>query len=183
VVGDAEKAMMNPFFLRVLGGGIIGLLLVAKFFLFGSAQQIGLDEFNKNTLQVLAEISAQPIEEKRQPLRKDVHMFKFSLPDCTAPYFAVQALTMEDLEPVLDAAKPFPEDLNPHVIYLGEELEMSDRIGLKLTAVRKFISYRLGLSIERPSAYLYIILSRQDCTGYRKVQWSRAWASSSAGIN
>lgn len=159
------------------------MLFIAKFFVFSAAGQIGLEEINKNTAQVLAANAASAVEEKRQPLRRDLHMFKFNLPDCTAPYFAVQALTMEDLQPVLDAAKPFPEDLEPHVIYLGEELEMADRIGLKLTAVEKFVSYRLGLSIERPSAYLYIILSRQDCTGYRNINWSKIWASSSAGIN
>lgn len=159
------------------------MLFIAKFFVFSAAGQIGLEEINKNTAQVLAANAASAVEEKRQPLRRDLHMFKFNLPDCTAPYFAVQAMTMEDLQPVLDAAKPFPEDLEPHVIYLGEELEMADRIGLKLTAVEKFVSYRLGLSIERPSAYLYIILSRQDCTGYRNINWSKIWASSSAGIN
>ena len=152
------------------------MLFIAKFFVFSAAGQIGLEEINKNTAQVLAANAASAVEEKRQPLRRDLHMFKFNLPDCTAPYFAVQALTMEDLQPVLDAAKPFPEDLEPHVIYLGEELEMADRIGLKLTAVEKFVSYRLGLSIERPSAYLYIILSRQDCTGYRNINWSKIWA-------
>lgn len=159
------------------------MLFVAKFFVFSAAGQIGLEEINKNTAQVLAANAATAVEEKRQPLRRDLHMFKFNLPDCAEPYFAVQALTMEDLQPVLDAAKPFPDDLEPHVIYLGEELEIADRISLKLTAVRKFISYRLGLSIERPSAYLYIILSRQNCTGYRNLNWPKIWASNQTGIN
>jgi hypothetical protein len=169
---------VSPLTLRLLGGAMIGILFIAKFFLFDTAGQIGLDAINKNTAQVLAANVAMAVEEKRQPLRRDLHMFKFSLADCTSPYFAVQALTLEDLQPVLDAAKPFPDDLKPRVIYLGQELDMEDRIGLKLTAVKKFISYRLGLTIERPSAYLYIILSRKDCTGYRKLNWSKIWASS-----
>jgi hypothetical protein len=174
---------VNPIFLRLVGGAIIGILFIAKFFLFTAAGQIGLDEINRNTEQVLAVSAATAIVEKRQPLRRDLHMFKFNLPDCASPYFAVQALTLEDLQPVLDAAKPFPDELKAHVIYLGEELEMTDRLGLKLTAVQKFVSYRLGLSIERPSAYLYIVLSRQNCTGYRNLNWSKIWASSQTGIN
>lgn len=153
------------------------MLIAAKFFVFSAVKQISLEEINSRTLQVLSESSIGPALQKKQPRRKELQQFQFNLSDCVSPYFALQALTLEDPGAVLEAAKPFPLGLNPHVIYLGEELEISNRLGLKLTAVRKFISYRLGLSSERPAAYLYIILSRPGCTGYRNINWSKVWAS------
>lgn len=178
-MGGSEKELVKPLSLRFLAVAVLAILIVAKFFAFGPIKQISLAEINIQTAQLLAKASLRPPEQKKQSHRADLQQFQFYLADCVAPYFALQALTLEDPMSVLEAAQPLPQNLEPHVIYLGEELGIDDRLGLKLTAVKKFISYRLGLSPERPSAYLYVILASPKCAGYRQIDWSKVWASSS----
>ena len=168
--------MIKPLSLRFLAIGMLLILFVAKFFVLGPIRQITLEEISNHTAQLLAEKTLHPPEQKRQRHRVDLQQFQFYLTDCVAPYFALQALTLEDPMSVLESAQPLPQNLEPHVMYLGEELDIHDRLGLKLTAVKKFISYRLGLSSERPSAYLFLVLANPGCIGYRQLNWSKIWS-------
>jgi len=125
---------------------------------------------------MLKQGGARDIQNNRQARRADVRQFQFTLAGCDQPLFAVQGLTLEDPQALLDAAQPLPTDLKPHVYYLGHELSLDDRLGLKLVAVQEYLRFRLKLSNQAPAAYLYILLAGSGCESYRNLKWKDVWA-------
>ncbi|MDE2445539.1 MAG: hypothetical protein KGO94_05115 [Alphaproteobacteria bacterium] len=169
--------MIPPPIWRIGAAVFLVLLFGVKFFAFGPIKQIELVDITSRTASLLAAKTSGSIEHIRQPRRIELQQFTFHLDDCPAPYVALQALVMEDPQAVIDAAAPLPVGLIPHIILLGEELDFDDRLGVKLTAIKKFVTYRLGLSPEQPTAYLYIVMAAPSCNGYKNLDWWRAWAA------
>ena len=167
---------MHPQFWRITAALVVVLFFVAKFFVFGPLVQISQAEITERTTALLTEATHAPMTSTRQRERADLQQFIFSLPDCPAPYIALQSMLMEDPQSVIDAAG-LPPGLEPHVIYLGDELGFADRFSIRMTTITKFIAYRLGLSPERPTNHLYIVMAAPGCAGYRSLPWWKAWAT------
>ena len=168
---------MTPIAIRLGVAGILLALLTAKFLLPAPVQQISLVAMHANFEKILGQAGAAISFEGKRNDRADHYQILFTLKDCPTPQLALQAATLEDLDSVIELAKPFPPGLVPHVFYLGRELAYTDRLGLKWTAVSQFVLYRLGLSSEMPSGDIYLVLASPACEGFRKLEWWRVWAA------
>jgi hypothetical protein len=166
---------MTSVVIRLGVMGVLLTLLTAKFLLPAPVQQITLAAMDANFKKTLEQAGANIVFHGKRNDRADHYQSLFTLRDCPSLYLAIQAATLEDLDSVLELAEPVPEGLVPHIFYLGRELDYTDRLGLKWTAVSQFVLYRLGLSSEMPSGDLYIVLAKPGCDGYRGLEWWRVW--------
>lgn len=162
--------------MRVILIAALAALLVAKYLLLAPVHQLDPTVMNANFEKILAAAGAQTVKTTMRNDRSDQRQFEFTLKDCPAPYVAMQASALEDLSAVINHAKALPEGLIPRVFFLGTELAFDDRVGLKLTAVKQFVAYRLGLSHEMPSGDIYLLLAKPGCHDYRALEWWRVWA-------
>jgi hypothetical protein len=162
---------------RACAAIVLSTLLVGKFLLFGQIDRIPANMMNANLMGLLIAAGAENINSQGRRDQTGASQSQFKMKECAEPYVAIQALYQEDLQAVVDNAVNLPKELKPHIIYLGEELDFGDQFGVKLTAVKQLVLYRLGLSPVMPSLYLYIVLAKDGCTTYRQLNWSSVWAS------
>lgn len=167
---------LRPLAIRVILIATLATLLAAKYVLPAPVHQLEPTVMNANFEKVLTAAGAQMVKAAMRNDRSDQRRFEFTLKDCPVPYIAMQASALEDLQAVINHAKALPEGFIPRVFFLGKELAFDDRLGLKLTAVKQFVAYRLGLSPEIPSGDIYLLLAKPGCDDYRVLEWWRVWA-------